>query len=305
MLPQFDGTLIMDAGDLFFRSAQMPDVLLEQKKKIGKIQIEVYNSLGYQVFNIGGNDLAGGLEFVHSMQKIARFPFISANIRNAQKQLVFEPFVVLTSAGSKFGIIGVTSEFDFQRDSLSVDSPTEALHFFLPKLKDQCDYIILLACVDDATEKILINEFSDIDFLLRANTFRITESLEEYNNVYIARCGKIGKYFGLVDIRMADDSEPLKDVSKLDIQLKYTDERIESMLKDAGEQSVENFYADQPRMVVIYENLLTRKKELEARRAEIVNQLDFELIPLDENIPDDPAVRKILNSLRSTPSVDR
>jgi 5'-nucleotidase len=111
------GLVLVDAGD-------MMQGTLESNLGEGAGVIEVMNALHYDAASVGnhefdfgpvgeaatpqapGDDPRGALM---ARAKEARFPFLSANIRDASGKLLFPPTTIIERAGIKIGLIGVTT----------------------------------------------------------------------------------------------------------------------------------------------------------------------------------------------------
>lgn len=288
--------LILDAGDLFFSATSANSGKLDQMKETGLFMVTAYNSLGYQVYNVGGNDLLAGVEFIKSAQKRAKFPFVSANIIDEKTQkLYFLPYKFLKIKEKRFAIIGVTSKPIYPTPGLNFLELKEALKRYLPDLKKKADYIIVLAAVNSKDEAIIREVTPAYDFLLIDSSSRYSRNLEYVNGINIARCGYIGKYIGFIKATINQPDLPLEDISKIKVQLGYTTERLQTFSREAGEKTFEEFYSNNPSTLSIIQNLQAREKELISQKASIVNPIDFDLIPLDESVADDPVMRQKLN----------
>jgi len=274
----------------------IPKTKLEQKKETALFLVDSYNDLGYQVYNVGGNDLAAGSEFVKKAEKIARFTFISANIIDStSNQLLFKPYKIIKSGNKKFGIIGITSKPKYNVSGVKITEPLDALNKYLPELKKQSDYVIVLAAANSIDETGIINSKSSIDFLLCASTYRFSKTLDDANGVYIARCGNIGKYVGIISMKIVREGMPLENVSKINNQLDYTEKRLKSYAKDMGNKTYDEYYAGRPSILSVIHSLQRHEKELKKQKGKIINTLDFKLVRLDKKIKDDPYMRKKVN----------
>ena len=253
--------------------------------------VENYNDLGYQAYNVGGNDLADGLDFVTQLETSAHFPFISANItRTGEIQPVFKPYVILSEGRRKFGIIGVCSKPTYAIEGCTVSDPVEALSIYIKEIENSVDFVIVMAATNDADEAEILSAGLPIDLLLRSNTYRYTRSLAGESEIPVARVGNIGKYVGWIQMTIRNKNMPLKDVSKLKSQIDYAQKRLDSFKASAGDKSLEEYYADRSNLLNIIHSLQQHQAQLQAEIETIENPIDFGLIPLDKDIADDPVV---------------
>lgn len=266
------------------------------KQETGLFIIDIYNELGYQVYNVSGKDLCTGLEFVKSAEERARFPFISANILDLKTHNpIFKPYVILKSGSKKFGIIGVTSKPQYFVEGVEFEDPLEVVRQYLPRLKKKVDYIILLAAVNNNDETKILGESIPVEFLLRADTYRRSESINTTNGINVVRCGNLGKYVGILSVNIVNKKKPFQDVSKIESQIKYADKKLKSFSREMGDKTFDEYYADKQNILRMISTLQNQEKELKKKREKIVNVLDFELVFLDEDVEDDPSVRSKIN----------
>lgn len=274
----------------------MPENMLVRKKETALFLIDSYNDLGYQVYNVGGNDLAAGLQFVKKAEKIAKFNFISANIVDSiSSQLLFKPYKIIKSGNKKFGIIGITSKPKYNVSGVKITEPLYALNKYLSELKKQSDYIVVLAAINNIDETKIINSKTSIDFLLCASTYRFSKTLDFATSMYIARCGNIGKYIGIISMNIIKEELPLENISKINNQLSYIEKRLKSFAKDMGDKTYDEYYGDRPSIMNVIHSLQRHEKELKKQKEKIINALDYELVRLDNKIKDDPYMWKKVN----------
>ena len=93
--------LVLDAGDLntgtpestFFKAA--PDIL-------------ALNYIGYDAMTLGNHEFDNPLEMLRTQQRLAAFPFISANIRTREGARLLSPYIIKVFEGIRIGIFGLT-----------------------------------------------------------------------------------------------------------------------------------------------------------------------------------------------------
>lgn len=257
-----------------------------------------YNELGYQAYNVSARDFPAGLTGIRELEKIANFPFISANIVDStSRQPLFKPYLITNVPGKKFGIIGVTTMPKAPVRGVMFTDMLAALHKYLPEIRDRADYIILLAYLERDDETRLGGEEPDIDFILQSGTYRYSRNLENKKGMLIARCGNLGKYVGLIRFNLQQEDQPLQDISNLIVQKNYAEKRLKSFEKNAGNKSLEEYYANEPYLLQTIASLRTQTEIVQAEIQKVVNPVTYELIELDDSIPDHPKFRARLNEL--------
>ena len=135
--------LVLDAGDLntgrpesnFFDAE--PDI-------IG------YNYIGYDAMVLGNHEFDNTLDILADQQQLANFPFLSANVKNADGSLVGIPYVIKEFDNLRVGIFGLTTS---RTPSVTLPTITGNLIFedeviaarrIVAMLKPQVDIIIAL-----------------------------------------------------------------------------------------------------------------------------------------------------------------
>jgi len=269
---------------------------LNQHLESGEFIVQAYNSLGYHAVNLGGNDFLGGREFLQELKKLAKFSFVSANVVDSQtRTLMFAPYKILRVKNKRIGIIGITSKPQYKAEGLDFNDPKAALEKYLPELKKQTDYIIVLAALNQKDETRLTEIGSDVDFMLMSATFRYLRNLETVNGIHVARVGFIGKYIGFINATIDQPNKPIEDISKVRFQLDYTTERLQSFANEAKGKPFEEFYKDRQSVLDIIKSLQQREQELKRQKSLVVNPIEFELIPMDDAVADEPAMRQKVN----------
>jgi len=66
----------------------------------------------------------------------------------------------------------------------------------------------------------------------------------------------------------------------------------------ASGQPVEKYYSSNPTVLTTIESLKDQIEKLSKENKQVTNPVTYELIGLDETIPDDPVLRAKLNKLR-------
>lgn len=93
--------LVLDAGDLntgtpestFFKAA--PDIL-------------ALNYIGYDAMTLGNHEFDNPLEILRTQERLAAFPFISANVRTRKGERLLSPYIIKVFEGIRIGIFGLT-----------------------------------------------------------------------------------------------------------------------------------------------------------------------------------------------------
>ncbi|MBN2601254.1 MAG: hypothetical protein JXR87_04620 [Candidatus Marinimicrobia bacterium] len=266
--------------------------------EIGRTMIQSYNKLGYHAYNVSSHDFAGGFEKVRELENNAEFPFISANLLDSATQRpLFKPYIIKKVSKKKFGIIGVTSLPKAPIKGTMVGDITESISKYLPEMRKQVDYIILLAYLERDDEVEFFTQQLDIDFILVSGTFRYSRNLENKKEMLVARCGNIGKYIGIIRFDLQVPDQKLTDISNLTVQLNYAEKRMNSFKNATQGRSLDEFYAKDPNILRTIKSLETQIKILRDEIQSTKNPITYDLVEMDESIPDNPEIRRMLNDL--------
>jgi len=220
--------LVLDAGDLnvgrpesnFFDAA--PDI-------IG------YNYIGYDAMTLGNHEFDKPLTTLENQKKLARFPFLSANVSHADGTPIAEPYIIKTLGNIRVGIFGLTTN-----ETPTITSPkitgnlifedvVEAAKRIVAELEPKVDIIIALGHLglyDDDTlgSRRVVSMVDGIDLFIDGHSDTKLDEAVWVNDTPIVQAWHWGLYVGKATLTVdkgklsAFDWEPipvnLKEVSK-------------------------------------------------------------------------------------------
>ncbi len=99
-----EAAFILDNGDMWTGPA-------ESTLLFGKPVVQAYNVLGVSAVNVANHEFDFGIERLQQRIKEARFPFLSANIRDRatlKTPAFLRPWILVERAGVKIGVIGLS-----------------------------------------------------------------------------------------------------------------------------------------------------------------------------------------------------
>ena len=96
-----EGTLVMTAGDSFAATPPLSSFLEDVPA------IEAQNAMGFDVDTLGNHNFDHGLPRLRKLMGLARFPYVAANIVDADDRTPAPPTHVLTRRGVRIGVIGI------------------------------------------------------------------------------------------------------------------------------------------------------------------------------------------------------
>ncbi len=142
--------LLVDAGNAFFGSA-------DARGEPGAAVRALYDALGYDAVNVSWRDFRHGLAATRALLAGAGFAAVSANLRDAAGQPLFEPFALVECGGEVVAVVGLTlappgleylPHLRRQLEGVAVAEPLAALDEVLPAARAASDRVVLLAYAD-------------------------------------------------------------------------------------------------------------------------------------------------------------
>ena len=116
--------LILNAGDI---NTGTPESDMQDAEP----DIVAMNAIGYEAMALGNHEFDNAGDVLQKQLKLAKFPFLSANIFNAADgSPLVEPYKIFDKGGLKIGVMGLTTE-----DTAKLGNPEymQATTFTLPK----------------------------------------------------------------------------------------------------------------------------------------------------------------------------
>jgi hypothetical protein len=168
--------------------------------------ISSYNIMGCDAFNIGAYDLALGIEFLKKKEKIAKFPFLSANILDTHGKPIFTPSIIKKINGVKVGIFGICDDKlklgkvpGPQKIKLA-NALAKAEEVALRLHKEGADYIILLTTLNTRSCRRLGQRDLPIDLIVGSSKRNRISLPILTGSTYIAHVERGGKSVGRLDV---------------------------------------------------------------------------------------------------------
>lgn len=137
-------SFLFDAGDIFTGSLA--------KKTQGKLSFDLYSAMGYDAITLGNHEFEYGWETLKQNMPRAAYPVLNANIKFEQNDAPFaQPYTIIERDGVRVGVIGVMGIDAFyntmwkgNRKGLTIDDPIEVTQFWIDKIRDEVDMIVVL-----------------------------------------------------------------------------------------------------------------------------------------------------------------
>ncbi len=253
---------------------------------------DAFNEIGCDGFSPGAQDFAAGLEFLLDLESGAGFPFLSANIRNKNGDLIFDPFRIVNLAGKNVGLIGVTSYFE--HTDIQVDDPISSLDRIIDEVESQSDFIILLFHASDADLIRFHGHDYPVNLVVQSkNRRKSSDGGDEKTPVF--SCGSRGKYVYQFDLAVTDSKKEIIDLSPHKGKMKIADRRLKRLQKGNFTDSLEEIYQDDQKTLDLIKTLKEQKENADNAIQNAVNTLTYKEIPLDKTVVDRPDILKLVD----------
>ena len=287
-----DNFFVVDAGNLFFKAATIPDAInLEISQINAEIILESFNSMGCNAFSPGSFDFAAGLSYLQKLEKMSNFPFVSCNILDNDNNLLFKPYVIEKVENYNVAFIGLASSFD--SENVVVGDQIEYLLKVLQDLEGKSDFNVLLFNSNDSDLSTIYNQKFNVDLIIRSKDKK--RSSDGGSQIPTFSLGDRGKIIYQFDINVKDLNEELVDLAWCENTIKRVESRLEKMKKGDLLIDLRELYKDNQatlRRIDSYENqLLLANQKIE----NVVNSLTFDKIELSKTIADRIDILKIVD----------
>ena len=286
--------IILDAGNLLFKKENIgPGTPTEIAKKTAEIIISGFNEIGCHAFSPGSKDFAAGLAFVQSMQKQAKFPFISANILDINGNRIFDPYIIIDSDDVSLGIIGLASKFN--HSEVFIQNPLEAISEVINEVNEQADVIVLLFDSDEADVIKLHSSTFPIDLIIRSKAK--TQSSDGGNkDIAVYSCGDRGKYVYQFDLTQIQPDAKFIDIAFHEKQISRAQQKLNKMKQGNLMADLRIIYVDDPLTLKKIDNYESQIQSSKNVIANSINTITLKKHPLDKNVLDRPDILNIVDN---------
>lgn len=217
-LPESSTVFVVDAGDLFFRRIQFeraPENEHAMYWTRAQAILDAVNLSPPDAFALGHEDFAMGRVKTQLLAKGAKFPFLSANLRNDEERL-FEGHHIVERDGVRVAFIGLSAEDEafFKTQGLTLHNSLAAYREEVEQLDDTVDLVVLLSNLGMGRTADLVREIRGeglaISAAIVSNTGRFTRQVEWIEGVPLMEPEIRGKHFGRMDIYLDESRRGAK-----------------------------------------------------------------------------------------------
>jgi len=209
--------LLADAGD-FFQGTPESDLTG------GKNTILIMNLMGYDAATIGNHEFDFGQQNLSNLSKIAKFPFLSANIYLKDKisqPSYIKPYIIKEIKGIRVAVFGLTSD---ETPSMSIPRNIQGLYFadpittsqnLLKNLNEKADVVIALSHLGIEKSKNIAAKQDislakqtpgQIDVIIGGHTHSEVKGLK-VGKTFVVQTSGLGRSVGKLTIRVDKKSK--------------------------------------------------------------------------------------------------
>ncbi len=211
-------TLLIDSGDTI-EGEPINYVRTRLRPDLAEPSIAVMNELGYSAMAIGNHDFNWGLDVLRSVEKQAKFPFLSANTVTVKGgKAAFTPWTKVNIGGATVIIVGFTTpgiprwEEPENYAGLAFQDIVETAKVLIPRLreKEKADVIIVTMhsglgtlpgqMGDENCAMRLVDQVPGIDLILSGHTHLPISS--QYKGIPILQGAAHGRALAVADLTL-------------------------------------------------------------------------------------------------------
>jgi 5'-nucleotidase/UDP-sugar diphosphatase len=279
--------LVLDGGDLLFFKNVDPSLASAQKKEAllnAQLIVQAFNLMGCDAVGIGADDLRLGAKDFALVNKMAKFPFISANVVSKDGQKISVNSVVKNAGGLRWGIFSLMSAnpSPTSHPSWKVLDPVSTGKQVLQELQGKADIIVLLAAMPVDELRALLPQLPGVTLAVASGEQSgLIRPLQIGQTTVVCSPG-FGKYLGVLRVSLKDPKAPFADEARI-TELERALALVERKIKEGAPGSSEE------------------KKKMEAELLELKkgNIYRNELIALSSNVQEEPGMKKFIEDLRA------
>jgi 2',3'-cyclic-nucleotide 2'-phosphodiesterase (5'-nucleotidase family) len=232
---QGGNALILDAGNSLFQGNGSPS---SEERKKARLIASAYERMGYQVVNVGSDDLSAGIEFLKEIQRNFHVPFLSANLLGQKGgKPVLKSHWVLNVGGIRVGFFGLASNLRHGKgpppEGYFISDPIAAAKRVASQLAKDCDIIVALGNLASFKEYTrLVQGVEGVHFILgsggKGSYHQTIRSKGGWKTALFQAYAK-GQFLGRIDLNVIKGNRDFVDLSRKE-QLRRQISRIERQL---------------------------------------------------------------------------
>lgn len=307
MRKTYDAVLVVDSGDMFHNSRSIGKTETETVEARNLLFIDAMNKQEADAYGIGDFDLSAlGVDKLKELAKRAKFPFLCANLTDANGAPVFKPYIVTEKAGFRIGIFAIVHGGAKPKEAgtYTLQPPIDTAKKYTAALeKEGVDAIVLLAHLTKQDATSIAAEVRGIDLMLGGQSMGFSRYLEPLGTAWWADGGYKGKFVNLITLHFHKKGHTTFVVREQGAKIKQEIAMLDSRIRRYVEMSraPERFgtrMASRDRFKGFIESLLKQRQTL-AEKVKGLTQanpdapfLTFESISLNRERSEDEEIAR-------------
>ena len=295
--------ILLDAGDALFDNQYLVPSKEESSKLKANTILSTTQNMGEYLYNVGNHDFAAGYEFLVEMQSKYDIGFISSNIVKAgTDDLAFLDHKIFDRNGIKIGVFGLMQKIPSFVKEVEVNDLSEVARNKIEELRPQVDILVLLLNADKKAHNELSSDLKSVDYVfLSRETTRTRPEAKQPENGPLKYCfGIQGKYVGRFDIKIADKSKPIEDITAPMMTIKTFEARLNNLQKKDPSKPLEEIYRSNLNALNLIARLKQGIKDSKEKTSNLTNSSYFNLIYLNSRVPSEKATLNLVNETLKT-----
>ena len=209
---------------------------------------ELMNAVGFDLSCFGNHEWDSGVKNMRELMKVAKFPFVCANVTfDDSLNVPVKPYVIIERNGLKIGVIGAIQlglngipDFHPNNAGGSHFRPTEEVIPEYLSLRDECNALFLLSHCGFEADVELADKFPQFDAIFGGHTHILVDSTRLFNGVMITQAMNRIKYLTFNTFTFDKKGKMIaKESQVIPIgKVKNKDEKIQAMVDEFNSNEV-------------------------------------------------------------------
>src|SRR4030043_186176 len=209
--------LLLDGGDALVISYFGQPSEREKARRRAEFVLRLYEILGYHALNIGDTDLGLGVEYLRTLQKTSKIPFLSANLKEKKTgRLIFKSHLFKEVDGMRIGIIGLLTPdihpfIQKELKSYFIEHPIKASLETINRYLADCDHIIALAHLTPIEIQTFTKKISKTSIIVGGNDRSFIFPKQFDHSIYV-QTDAFGAHVGRMNLKFIKGSNEFVDI---------------------------------------------------------------------------------------------
>ncbi len=217
---RYKHTILLDTGDYISNENEdwLNQLIIAQTAK-------AYKMIRYDFLNIADAELLSGDTFFESFLSDPALLLVSTNLLSMDENIKIHPYRIKQAGKFRFAILGLVSDHflnGIDHNSITIHDPVKSIKRYLPEIKKNSDFIILMSHAGIKRTRDVIGEIPDINIAIVGHDDYATFAPETVGNTKIFKNATGGSTIGAVKIWINQSGQ----IEKIKSSLELLDKRI-------------------------------------------------------------------------------